>query len=91
MSISIFGVEGPPSVVFPHSPHGPALSYAKAHPACCPSGIQPITETAPIPYVPEGVPELCPYANVPRKAGALIKINSKTISNMLFHNIPLFK
>ena len=55
---------------------------------CCPSGIQPITETAPIPYVPEGVPELCPYANVPRKAHALIKINSKTISNMLFHNFP---
>ncbi|XUR85331.1 hypothetical protein WCP94_001971 [Bilophila wadsworthia] len=36
-------------------------------------------------------PKLRPYANVPTKAHALAKINSKTISNMLFNNFPLFK
>ena len=79
MSISIFGVEGPPSAVFPHSPHGPALSYAEAHPACCPSGIQPITETAPIPYVPERVPEVASLCECAHKSTCADKDQQKKL------------
>ena len=55
----------------------PALSYAEAHPACCPSGIQPITETAPIPYVPERVPEVASLCECAHKSTCADKDQQK--------------